>query len=287
MKNSVKYFLIALSIVLISQDAINAQGVLGDAPYNGVYKKEANQSRKPIDYTPLRESDVMWSKRVWRMIDLREKMNLPLYYPQGNEVNGVKNLAEVLYTSIVTEGTLRAYEFGFDDQDFEKQLTATEVEAKVNKEKMITKVDLDDPTIEYDTIIREIFNTTRIKKYLIKEDWFFDKQRSVLDVRIIAICPLYNDAEDASKAPEALFWIYFPHAREVLAQHDVFNRFNTAERKTFDDIFWKRQFSSYIVKEENVYNRTIVDYKTGMDALLEAERIKLDIINFEHDLWEF
>jgi gliding motility associated protien GldN len=287
MKNSVKYFLIALSIVLLSQDAINAQGVLGDAPYNGVYKKEANQSRKPIDYTPLRESDVMWSKRVWRMIDLREKMNLPLYYPQGNEVNGVKNLAEVLYTSIVTEGTLRAYEFGFDDQDFEKQLTATEVEAKVNKEKMITKVDLDDPTIEYDTIIRELFNTTRIKKYLIKEDWFFDKQRSVLDVRIIAICPLYNDAEDASKAPEALFWIYFPHAREVLAQHDVFNRFNTAERKTFDDIFWKRQFSSYIVKEENVYNRTIVDYKTGMDALLEAERIKLDIVNFEHDLWEF
>jgi gliding motility associated protien GldN len=287
MKNSVKFFLITLSFVLFGQDSINAQGVLGDAPYNGVYKKEANQSRKPIDYTPLRESDVMWSKRVWRMIDLREKINLPLYYPQGNEVNGVKNLAEIIYNSVVTEGTLRAYEFGFDDEDFTRPITATDVEKKVNKEKMITKVDLDDPTIEYDTIIKELFNTTRIKKYLIKEDWFFDKQRSVLDVRIIGICPLYNDADDPSRAPEPLFWIYFPHAREVFAQYDVFNRFNTAERKTFDDIFWKRQFSSYIVKEENVYNRTIVDYKTGMDALLEAERIKLDIINFEHDLWEF
>jgi hypothetical protein len=73
----------------------------------------------------------------------------------------------------------------------------------------------------------------------------------------------------------------------VLANHDVFNRSNPSERRSFDDIFWKRQFSSYIVKEENVYDRTIAEYKKGMDALLEAQKIKDEIIIFEHDLWEF
>jgi gliding motility associated protien GldN len=286
MRKSIKLtFLASIAAVLLFTDA-NAQSILGDAPMNGVYKKEHNPSKKPIEYTHLREADVMWSKRVWRRIDLREKINLPLFYPQANEVNGIKNLAEILYSAVVTEGVLRAYTFGFEDEDFKMQMTATEIEKMVNKEKTITRPKLDDPNEEEEITIKEIFSTNRIRSYLIKEDWFFDKQRSVLDVRIIAICPLY-DNEDPSRPPQPLFWIYFPHAREVMAKYDVFNRFNTAERRTFDDIFWKRQFSSFIVKEENVYNRTIVEYKTGMDALLEAERIKLDIVNFEHDLWEF
>ena len=86
------------------------------------------------------------------------------------------------------------------------------------------------------------------------------------------------------KGPKGAF---FPEARTLLAKYDVFNRQNPSERRSFDDIFWKRQFSSYIVKEENVYDRSINEYKKGMDALLESNRIKDDIIIFEHDLWEF
>ena len=68
----------------------------------------------------------------------------------------------------------------------------------------------------------------------------------------------------------------------------VFNLFNNeAENRTFLDIFRKRQFSSVIYKRGNAYDRKISDYMIGLDALLEAERIKAEIFNLEHDLWEY
>ena len=110
-----------------------------------------------------------------------------------------------------------------------------------------------------------------------------------MDVRILGICPIRNvyDEDDNFVGPEKLFWIYFPEARPVFAQSIVFNRQNGAERRTYDEIFWKRVFGSYITKEENVYDREIADYAVGMDALLEAERIKQELSEYEHSLWEF
>jgi len=84
-----------------------------------------------------------------------------------------------------------------------------------------------------------------------------------------------------------LFWVYFPEARYVFANYDVFNRQNDAERRTFEDIFWKRMFNSYIIKRSNVYERGLIDYKLGIDLLLEADQIKEEIFNMEHDVWHF
>jgi gliding motility associated protien GldN len=86
---------------------------------------------------------------------------------------------------------------------------------------------------------------------------------------------------------EDLFWIYFPEARFVFANSEVFNRINDAERRTYEDVFWKRQFESTVIKESNVYDRSINEYKTGLDALLEAEKIEEKIFNFEHDFWHY
>ncbi|HOI88770.1 MAG TPA: gliding motility protein GldN, partial [Lentimicrobium sp.] len=95
------------------------------------------------------------------------------------------------------------------------------------------------------------------------------------------------DEKGLFRGYDPLFWIYFPEARPVLAKAEVFNRNNSAARKTYDDIFWKRMFTSYIYKEDNVYDRRISDYATGIDALMEAERVKTDLFMFEHNLWEF
>jgi hypothetical protein len=73
----------------------------------------------------------------------------------------------------------------------------------------------------------------------------------------------------------------------MFAQNEVYNRWNDAERRSFDDIFWKRLFGSYITKESNVYDRNIQSYAKDMDGLLEAERIKDDLFKFEHNLWEY
>ncbi|PLX08609.1 MAG: hypothetical protein C0596_07065 [Marinilabiliales bacterium] len=68
----------------------------------------------------------------------------------------------------------------------------------------------------------------------------------------------------------------------------MFNTFNDAEHKTFDDIFFKRKFTSYIVAETNVYdNRLIADYLLGIDAIREGERIQAELFKIEHDQWEY
>lgn len=128
-----------------------------------------------------------------------------------------------------------------------------------------------------------------IVQYRIKEDWFFDKERSVMDVRIVAICPVVylRDADGMITGFKELFWLYFPECRYVFQNFYVQNRHNDAQRMSFDDLFWKRMFQSYIIKESNIYEREINSYKAGVDALLEAEKIKGEIVNFEHDLWSF
>ena len=110
-----------------------------------------------------------------------------------------------------------------------------------------------------------------------------------MDVRILGICPLINIYDDDGNflSVEEMFWIYFPEARPVFAQAEVFNRKNSAERRTYDELFWKRMFASYIYKEDNVYDREIYKYAVGMDALLEADRIKNELFSFEQELWEF
>ena len=84
-----------------------------------------------------------------------------------------------------------------------------------------------------------------------------------------------------------MYWVYFPDTRPILAKTEVFNPKNGAERRSYDDIFMKRYFQSYIIKEDNTYDRTISAYKTGLDALLEAEAVKEKIFTIEHDIWEF
>jgi gliding motility associated protien GldN len=126
----------------------------------------------------------------------------------------------------------------------------------------------------------------------IKEDWFFDKQRGIMDSRIIAlgisIIPLDASGQnDEAQGCTNWIWIYFPEWRQFFANNEVFNVDNDAERRTYEDVFWKRQFNSQITKESNVYDRKISDYAKGIDALLESERVKNDIFKLEHDWWQF
>jgi gliding motility associated protien GldN len=128
-----------------------------------------------------------------------------------------------------------------------------------------------------------------IVQYRIKEDWFFDNERSVLDVRIIGICPVVyaRDQSGNITGMKELFWLYFPECRYVFQNFFVQNRHNDSQRMSFDDLFWKRMFQSYITKESNLYDRELQNYRAGVDALLESEKIKEKIFIFEHDLWSF
>lgn len=257
-----------------------------DSPRDGIFDKIHSPEKKPVPYAAVREADVVWQKRIWRIIDLRQKINQPFYYPETPQ-KGWRNFMTVVMDA-VKAGDLRAYDAANDE--FTTPLTFQEIENKFTKSDTIDIFDPNNPQrVLRKEVVKEPLKISEIYRLKIKEIWFFDKQRSQLDVRILGICPVMDlkDSRGNFVGYQNLFWIYFPEARPVFAKAEVFNRHNSSERRTYDDMFWKRIFGSYIYKEENVYDRIIGDYATGMDALLESDRIKNEIFKFEHELWEF
>lgn len=280
-----KKLLVILSVVFVSAFASN--WAVGQNVLDGVYVKEHYPTRKVIPYTHLREADVMWSTRIWRKLDLREKINHPLYYPT-EPIKNRRSLTQVIIEA-VREGSLTAYD-PLDDE-FTMTLTKAEIERKLS---FIDTQYIESPDPPYDlqmTVIEEDFQPANVKEFRLKEDWFFDRQKSILDVRIIGIQPVADNIDRTTgevRGKEPMFWVYFPEARNIFASAEVFNRQNDAERRTMEDIFWKRMFGSFIYKEKNVYDRLVSEYMlNGIDQLLEAEKIKEEIFILEHDLWEY
>jgi len=259
-----------------------------------VYKKEHTLNKKPIEYPHVREADIMWSKVVWRIIDLREKMNQPLFFPSKDKSIGDRmNLIELLLKSIKTGG-LQAYTAPVDDpNEFKEPITYDQIMVNFDaKDKTMGVLNVA-TGLTQDTLIKGEMNTDEVLQIMVKEMWFFDRKRSVLDVRIIGICPIrvFFEPEDANKEniqKKKLFWVKYPEARPFLAQNEVFNSGNDVEMRSFDEIFYKRFFSGFIVQESNVNNnRMIADYALGVESLQEAERIENLIFQYEHDLWEY
>lgn len=256
---------------------------------NGAYQRQDTYQKKPMPIPMVREADVFWSKMVWRIIDLREKINQPLYYPT-TEVEGLTSLSALLLKGIET-GQLTAYDARNDD-DFKTPLTMAEVKQAFGAETRMLEVrDFETGEMVMRPVEEEI-RLEQVKQFMIKEEWYFDKQNSRLQVRIVGICPIQeffrDDVEDSPLQRRKVFWIYYPEARELLSANEVFNPYNDSRRMSYDDLFIKRYFNSYIVQESNVFNnRLISQYLSGKNAMLESKRIEDKIFNFEQDLWEY
>jgi gliding motility associated protien GldN len=283
MKKLVAYLGVFVFILTLSGKHSQAQIV------NGAFKRTDIIQKKPMPLPSVREADVFWSQKIWRIIDLREKINIPLFYPT-TEIEGRKNLISLLLGGI-ENGQITPYDASLDD-DFKVPMSFEQVKTSFGAEAtQEEKIDFDTGERTMVTIQGEM-RPNDIKQYLIKEEWYFDKQNSTLNVRIIGICPIREfvrpgDTPDQVQR-QKLFWIYYPEARPLLSTNLVLNPYNSAQQVSFDDLFIKRTFNSYIVEEENIYNnRGISAYLTGKNAMLESKRIENKIFNYEQDLWEY
>jgi gliding motility associated protien GldN len=274
---------------LLQSTAGHAQVLDPNAPPDGVYEKINTAVRKKIPYTFVREADVMWSKRVWRTIDLREKFNHPLYYPE-QKINNRSSLFDVLKTALMN-GEITAYGNALMDDEFKLKMSKTELqETFVQIDSTTQQEDPNNPGTFILAPTRNELMSSDVKAYWVKEDWFFDRQRSVMDVRILGLCPMKEKKDPSSGEVvglQPLFWVYFPECRDLFARTEVYNVKSDAERRSLDDIFWKRMFHSYIHKESNVYDRSVNSYSSGLELQYESERIKNEIFVKEHDLWHF
>lgn len=266
---------------------------------DGVYVKEHVPARKPVPYHHLREADMMWGKKIWRMLDLREKINHPLYFPT-RKMDDRYSLIDLLLYGIENEGLVVYSDI---DDEFTTPITIAEINKKLGAKVDSQYVDDEETGTQVLKVIPGERKPEEVTRLMMKEYWYFDKQRSMLEVRIIGLCPIRMYVKEAALGEETttkdegeekelnasqVMWVYFPAARPLLANHEVFNPYNDSERRTFDDIFFKRRFSSFIYQETNVYNnRYIWQYKSGLDAMLESERIKDFMFKLEHDLWEY
>jgi gliding motility associated protien GldN len=252
------------------------------------------QDKIPLPYDNIRIDDQVYKQVIWRIIDTREKLNLPFRY-EADEDNGNQRFINILLKHI-KEGDITA--FNNADDRFTTPLTVDEVA------KMLvgSSYDIDVPDFDKDpdgtlgltkrVTIRDEFNEESIRAFSIKEEVIFDRETSRLHFRILGIAPMktiFND-DGSERATYRLFWIYYPDLRPYLAKYEAYNPRNMGARLSWEEVFESRFFTSYIYKStlNNPFDKPIEGFmKDPLMRLLEGERIKETIFNWEQDQWSY
>lgn len=238
----------------------------------------------------LRKADEKFRRRVWRVIDLRQKLNKSWTWPRAP-------ITQVFW-ELATQARVRAYANDSLRRVVTPEDIVTSCGSKRNSKKLKPglnpdSVDLDDPS-NYDvSIVVDPFDWRNIRKFEIMEDWIFDYKHGEMRPVIIAIAPLIDiDGTNDIKNEMRPFWLKMDDCRPTLAKSQVFNRYNDAMRLNWDQhINGHRLFDSYIVRttdQDDTYLKDKSSYSSDYTALLlESEKIKNDLFIFEHDLWEY
>ncbi len=259
------------------------------------FERNLVKERTPLSYEHIREDDATYVQRVWREVDVHEKMNLPFTYKAEGD-QGNQRFIMILLNAIKKE-EVTAFDATLDDR-FTTPLSFKQIaKGLVGEPKVIPVPDLaQDPDgskgIMRDTMIVDEFNPDAVERYWIKEDWIFDKESSRMTVRILGIAPLKSvlNNDGSFRAVTPIFWVYYPDLRPMLAKNEVYNGKNYGARMSWEELFESRMFASRIIKStvNNPNDQFINAYvKDPILALLEGENVKEKIFNYEQDLWSY
>ena len=295
---NMRNFLIVIFCICCSV-AANAQTNLLNAriPEEIGLKSDAqliSDNDKPLEYGYVNDRDVLMGKTVWEIIDLSERINFPLYFPIDTANIGLerRSLYDVL-TKAIRSGEISEV---YSDSYFNTKKSFEDIQAS------LTRIDTTDAgreqinagqQISPEYIVKQNLSSQDVTQYKIKGYWYFDKRQSELKYRLLGICPVTPDVYTMNSDEKdyiELFWVFFPAARDVLHEAKSFNDKNSAMAMSFDQILNARRFNAVIYQEENVYgDRTIASYMkdNAQNQLLEAERVKSKIRDFEENMWNY
>jgi len=249
---------------------------------------------RPLEYGYVDDRDVLMGKTVWEIIDLSERINFPLYFPidTANIGPNRRSLYDVL-TKAIRSGEITEV---YSDSYFNTKKSYKDIKSS------LTRIDTTDAgreqinagqQISPEYIIKQDLTAQDVTQYKIKGYWYFDKRQSELKYRLLGICPVTPDVYTMNSEEKdfiELFWVFFPSARYTLHDAKAFNDKNSAMPVSFDQILNSRRFNAVIYQEENVYgDRDIVSYMkdNAQNQLLESERVKEKIRDFEEDMWNY
>jgi len=216
----------------------------------------------PVTALPkIRASDVMWQRRIWREIDLTEKINQHLYLYKENPIPNYALYDILLY--YINNKLLTAYSPTNDR--FTESLSIDSVNHISPK------------------------NSKDVVKFWLKEDWIYNSNYSKVEVRIVGICPvkIKRDEDGYIIGYEQLFWLYFPNIRGVLVNYGAFKKeLTNDERISFDKVFLDRMFNSYIINRGSKSEQHVNQNKTELDEKLELDKTIYYHFNYSNNSWE-
>ena len=295
---NVKNLFLAIVCLLGSVSSFAQSNLLNAKTPDQIGLKTAAQlvsdNDKPLAYGYVHDRDVLMGKTTWEIIDLSERINFALYFPidTANVGSDRRSLYDVL-TKAMKNGKITEV---YTDSYFNTKKSIQDIETS------LSRIDTTDAgreqinagqKVSQEYIMKQDLTAQDVTQYKIKGYWYFDKRQSELKYRLLGICPVTPDVYTMNSDVKdyiELFWIFFPAAREVLHEAKAFNDKNSAMPIAFDQKLNSRRFNSVIYEEENIYgDRTIEDYMkdNAQNQLLESERVKEKIRNFESDMWNY
>ncbi len=295
---NLKSIVLSVSAVLLASSTFAQANILNaKSPEEiGVRTEEQKEidNDKPLEYGYVDDRDILFSRMTWERVSLDERINFSLYYPidTNNIGSNRRSLYDVLMKNIKNGKIKNIY----DDSYFTTKRTLKDIESA------LTKIDTTEYGIEQlnageelsdEYIDRRDITAADIVEYRVKGLWYFDKRQAEMKYRLLGIAPVAPDVnfiDDENPDLVPLFWVFFPDAREVLHEAKAFNNANSAIPHSFDHLLNSRRFDGYIYKEENVQgDRQVNEYisDNALMQLLESERIKTKIRDFELDMWTY
>lgn len=262
---------------------------------NDAVERNLIKDRVPLAYEHLREDDAIFREKLWREIDIREKMNLPFRYAADDD-NGNQRFISILFKAI-QDGPDKGGVTVFDaiDDRFTTPMTVAQVSEKISGGVVsVPQIDSLGNTTGYKDVTAEV-NLDSFYKFRIKEEVIFDKESSRLFWRILGIAPVKSiiTSQGLNIGETELFWVYYPDMRPIFSTYQVYNPKNMGARMSWEELFESRFFYGRIIKStmDNPYDKALKEYGGLRDnqilQLLEGETIKDKIFNYEQNLWSY